>query len=42
LLASNALGLVSRPSSWPYLLALVCSLGIAASNFVTIAFQRLL
>jgi len=42
LLASNASGLVARPSAWPYLAFLLCTLGIAASNFVTIAFQRLL
>ena len=39
LLVSNAFWIVS---AWPYLASLVCILGIAASNFVTIAFQRLL
>ncbi len=42
LLVSNAFWLVSIPSAWPYLASLVCILGIAATNFVTIAFQRLL
>jgi hypothetical protein len=42
LLASNAFGFVSTPSAWPYLASLICILGIAATNFVTIAFQRLL
>lgn len=39
---SNAFSTASGPSSWRYLASLVCILGIAASNFVTIAFQRLL
>lgn len=42
LLVSNAFRLVSPAAAWPYLASLVCILGIAASNFVTIAFQRLL
>jgi hypothetical protein len=42
LLVSNAFWLVSIPSAWPYLASLVFILGIAATNFVTIAFQRLL
>ena len=42
LLVSNAFSLLSTPSAWPYLASLVCVLGIAASNFVTIAAQRLL
>lgn len=42
LLAWNAFGPGSSPSAWPYLLSLFCMLGIAATNFVTIAFQRLL
>ena len=40
--AANALSLGLTPSPWPYLASLVCILGIAAMNFVTIAFQRLL
>ncbi len=42
LFAANALGLAAPPTAWPYLASLVCALGIAATNFVTIAFQRLL
>ena len=42
LLAWNALGLGAGGSAWPYLASLACSLGVAATNFVTIAFQRLL
>ncbi len=42
LLMSNMFSLFSPPSAWRYLTALACALGIAASNFVTIAFQRLL
>lgn len=42
LLISNLLWLFSPPSAWRYLAALACALGIAATNFVTIAFQRLL
>jgi len=38
----NAFWFGSAPSGWPYLASLACILGIAASNFVTIAFQRLL
>jgi len=38
----NVLGLGSAPAAWRYLASLVCILGIAAMNFVTIAFQRLL
>lgn len=38
----NALGLGASPAAWPYLASLACILGIAAMNFVTIAFQRLL
>ena len=42
LLASNIFGLFSEPAAAPYVTALICCLGIATSNFVTIAFQRLL
>jgi hypothetical protein len=42
LLTSNILGLPREPSAAPYLAALICALGVATSNFVTIAFQRLL
>ncbi len=42
LLVSNIFGLFNEPSAAPYFAALVCGLGIATSNFVTIAFQRLL
>ncbi len=42
LLISNILGLFREPSAAPYMAALVCALGIATSNFVTIAFHRLL
>ena len=42
LLLSNIFGLFSPPAAAPYVAALMCSLGIATSNFVTIAFQRLL
>jgi hypothetical protein len=42
LLVSNVFWIISPPSAWPFLASLVCILGIAASNFVTIAFQRLL
>jgi peptidoglycan/LPS O-acetylase OafA/YrhL len=42
LYASNVFEFPWVSSAWPYLAALVCVLGIAASNFVTIAFQRLL
>jgi len=42
LLASNIFGLFSEPTAAPYVTALICCLGIATSNFVTIAFQRLL
>lgn len=42
LLISNIVGLFGGPSAALYIAALVCSLGIATSNFVTIAFQRLL
>lgn len=38
----NAIGRGTGPAAWPYLAALVCVLAIAAMNFVTIAFQRLL
>jgi hypothetical protein len=38
----NAIGLTDSPAAWPYLASLACILGIAAMNFVTIAFQRLL
>jgi len=38
----NVLNLGSPPAAWRYLASLVCILGIAAMNFVTIAFQRLL
>lgn len=42
LLASNILGIFHEPSAAPYIAALICALGVATSNFVTIAFQRLL
>jgi hypothetical protein len=42
LLGGNSLGVFGAPSAAPYVTALVCSLGVATSNFVTIAFQRLL
>ena len=42
LLISNIFEVFGAPSAAPYVAALICTLGIAASNFVTIAFQRLL
>lgn len=42
LLLSNLFWPYSPPSAWRYMAALTCALGIAATNFVTIAFQRLL
>jgi hypothetical protein len=42
LLATNALGVFGDPSALLYLAALVTLLGVATSNFVTIAVQRLL
>jgi hypothetical protein len=42
LLASNILGVFREPSAAPYIASLICALGIATSNFVTIAFHRLL
>ena len=42
LLLSNIFGLFHQPTAAPYVAALICGLGIATSNFVTIAFQRLL
>ena len=42
LLGTNAVGGFGEPSAPPYLTALVLSLGVATSNFVTIAIQRLL
>ena len=42
LLLANALGGFGEPSAPPYLTALVVALGVATSNFVTIAIQRLL
>ncbi len=42
LLGANAVGGFGEPSAPPYLTALVLSLGVATSNFVTIAIQRLL
>ena len=42
LLTANATGIFGEPSALPYLTALVATLGIATSNFITIAFQRLL
>jgi hypothetical protein len=42
LLTANATGIFGDPSPLPYLTALVATLGIATSNFITIAFQRLL
>lgn len=42
LFAGNALGVFGAPTAAPYVTALVCALGVATSNFVTIAFQRLL
>jgi hypothetical protein len=41
-LTANAIGIFGDPSPLPYLMALVATLGIATSNFITIAFQRLL
>ena len=38
----NIAGIFHEPFAAPYLAALTCALGIGASNFVTIAFQRLL
>ena len=42
LLAGNAIGVFGDPSALPYLAALVCILGVATSNFVTIAVHKLL
>jgi len=42
LLLGNTIGLFGGPSAGPYMTALVCTLGVATSNFITIAFQRLL
>jgi hypothetical protein len=42
LLTGNAIGVFGDPSALPYLTALVCVLGTATSNFVTIAVHRLL
>lgn len=42
LLLANIFGLFGAPRAAPYIAALICSLGIATSNFVTIAFHRLL
>ncbi len=42
LLGANALGGFGEPSAPPYLTALFAPLGVATSNFVTIAIQRLL
>jgi hypothetical protein len=42
LLAANAVGMFGDPSALPYLAALVCTLAVATSNFVTIAVHRLL
>ena len=42
LFSANAFGWVVEPSAWPYLASLFCALGIAAMNFVSIAFRRLL
>lgn len=42
LFAGNTLGMFGEPAAAPYVTALICSLGVATSNFVTIAFQRLL
>jgi hypothetical protein len=42
LLGANAVGGFGEPSAPPYLTALVLSLAVATSNFVTIAIQRLL
>ena len=42
LFMSNVFALGTAPAAWPYLASLTCILAIAAMNFVTIAFQRLL
>jgi hypothetical protein len=42
LLAGNAVGMFGEPSALPYLTALVCTLGVATSNFITIAVHKLL
>ena len=42
LFSANAFGWIVEPSAWPYLASLFCVLGIAAMNFVSIAFRRLL
>ncbi len=42
LLATNTLGIFGDSSALPYLVALVSCLGIATSNFIAIALQRLL
>lgn len=42
LFAGNALGVSGDPSAALYVTALVCVLGVATSNFVTVAFHRLL
>jgi hypothetical protein len=41
LLGANAVGGFGEPSAPPYLTALVLTLGVATSNFVSIAIQRL-
>ncbi len=42
LLAANSLGGFGEPSAFPYVASLVLALGIATSNFVTVAIRRLL
>jgi len=42
LFVANAAGFLGGPSASLYITALICLLGIATSNFVTIAFKRLL
>jgi hypothetical protein len=42
LLSGNAIGMFGDPSALPYLAALVCMLGVATSNFITIAVHKLL
>jgi uncharacterized membrane protein len=42
LLVANVIGVLGDPSALPYVAALVGGLGIATSNFATIAVQRIL
>ncbi len=42
LLVANSLGGFGEPSAFPYVASLVLALGIATSNFVTVAIRRLM